>query len=67
MAATGWRSIHDLWRILPPAMITAVLAGGAGRRFGGGEKGLALFRGKPMVAWALDAGAIADSIVIIAN
>ncbi|MDH5509761.1 MAG: molybdenum cofactor guanylyltransferase [Nitrospinota bacterium] len=48
-------------------MIAAVLAGGASRRFGGGEKGLALFRGKPMVAWALEAAVAADSVVIIAN
>jgi len=45
----------------------AVLAGGEGKRFGS-EKGLALFRGEPMVAWAIKAArGAADRVVIIAN
>ena len=49
-------------------MIAAVLAGGQGRRFGG-EKGMALFRGKPMVAWALAAvcGHVSSSVIISNN
>src|SRR5699024_6312427 len=37
------------------AITGAVLAGGAGRRMGGVDKGLVELRGKPLVAWALDA------------
>ena len=45
----------------------AVMAGGEGRRFGS-EKGLALFRGEPMVVWAVRAArGAASSVVIIAN
>lgn len=32
-----------------------ILAGGEGRRFGGVDKGLVTFRGRPLVAWTLDA------------
>jgi molybdopterin-guanine dinucleotide biosynthesis protein A len=32
-----------------------ILAGGEGRRFGGLDKGLVEFRGRPLVAWTLDA------------
>jgi len=68
MAATGWRSAHDRQGSWPGGMIAAVLAGGAGRRFGGGEKGLALFRGKPMITRALKAvNGTVQSTVIIAN
>jgi molybdenum cofactor guanylyltransferase len=31
-----------------------VLAGGAGRRMGGHDKGLQIFRGQPMVSWVLE-------------
>lgn len=36
-----------------PGVTGLVLAGGLGRRMGGVDKGLRPFRGKPMVAWAL--------------
>lgn len=36
------------------AITGLVLAGGLGRRMGGVDKGLRPFRGKPMVAWALE-------------
>lgn len=40
---------------LPRQAITgAVLAGGAGRRMGGVDKGLVLLGGRPLVAWVLD-------------
>ncbi len=45
-----------------------VLAGGRARRMGGEDKGLVLFKGRPLVAYALDAlGAVADEILINAN
>jgi molybdopterin-guanine dinucleotide biosynthesis protein A len=51
----------------PGGVIAAILAGGEGRRFGS-EKGLALFRGEPMVAWAIRAARMAaETAVIIAN
>lgn len=45
-----------------------ILAGGAGHRMGGQDKGLVLFRGRPMVAWV--AAALApqvDELIIVAN
>ncbi len=45
-----------------------VLAGGLGRRMGGVDKGLRPFRGKPMVAWALERlQPQVDTILINAN
>lgn len=45
-----------------------ILAGGAGRRMGGLDKGLVPFRGRPMVAWVIEALAPqVDEILIIAN
>jgi molybdopterin-guanine dinucleotide biosynthesis protein A len=45
-----------------------VLAGGLGRRMGGVDKGLRPFRGKPMVAWALERlRPQVDAILINAN
>lgn len=45
-----------------------VLAGGLGRRMGGVDKGLRPFRGKPMVAWALERlQPQVDAILINAN
>ncbi|MFZ5511262.1 MAG: molybdenum cofactor guanylyltransferase MobA [Pseudomonadota bacterium] len=45
-----------------------VLAGGLGRRMGGVDKGLRPFRGKPMVAWALERlRPQVDTILINAN
>lgn len=51
------------------AKITGVvLAGGRARRMGGVDKGLVLFRGKPLVAYALEAlEAVAGRVVINAN
>lgn len=51
------------------AKITGVvLAGGRARRMGGVDKGLVLFRGKPLVAYALEAlAAVAERVVINAN
>lgn len=45
-----------------------ILAGGAGRRMGGQDKGLVLFRGQALVAWV--AAALApqvDELLIVAN
>lgn len=45
-----------------------VLAGGRGRRMGGEDKGLVLFRGRPLVAYAVDAlRAVAGPVAINAN
>src|SRR3954470_19546715 len=44
-----------LTRKIPIVTITGlVLAGGQGRRMGGGDKGLQMLRGKPMAQWALE-------------
>lgn len=55
--------------ILDRANITGVvLAGGRARRMGGGDKGLLPFRGRPLVAHALEAlEAVAGRIIINAN
>ena len=49
------------------AVTVAILAGGAGARFGGRDKGLIEVGGRPLVAWAL--GAIPPSCdrLIVAN
>lgn len=39
---------------LPP-LSAGVLAGGAGLRLGGADKGLALLAGRPLITWVLDA------------
>ncbi len=36
-------------------MLALILAGGRGRRLGGGEKPLALCNGRPMIEWVVDA------------
>ena len=52
----------------PPALSAVVLAGGAGRRLGGADKGLAMFRGRPLVAHVLERlRGQADEIFISAN
>lgn len=49
-------------------MTGLVLAGGAGRRMGGQDKGLIPLRGRPLVAWVLDRLAPqVDEILISAN
>ena len=50
------------------AATIVLLAGGAGRRMGGVDKGLEMFRGRPLVSWVLDriAGQAAE-ILISAN
>ncbi|MDP5238073.1 molybdenum cofactor guanylyltransferase MobA [Uliginosibacterium sp. 31-16] len=46
----------------------AILAGGASRRMGGQDKGLVEFRGRPLVAWVIDALAPqVDEVLIVAN
>lgn len=54
---------------MPAAELAAVvLAGGQGRRMGGADKGLVDYRGRPLVAWVLDALAPqAGEIVVSAN
>lgn len=50
------------------AITGVVLAGGQARRMGRGDKGLVEFRGRPLVAYALDAlRAVADPVLISAN
>lgn len=39
----------------PDAITGLVLAGGRGRRLGGRDKGLVEYRGRPLIAWAIDA------------
>lgn len=46
----------------------AILAGGAGRRMGGQDKGLLDFEGRPLIAWVIEALAPqVDEILIVAN
>jgi len=43
-----------------------LLAGGAGRRYGGStHKLLAPFRGRPLVCWALDAAGALDELIVV--
>ena len=42
-------------RPAPTAITGVILAGGAGRRLGGADKGLVPFRGRPLIEWVLDA------------
>ncbi|MBK9219887.1 MAG: molybdenum cofactor guanylyltransferase [Uliginosibacterium sp.] len=45
-----------------------ILAGGASRRMGGQDKGLVLFRGRPLIAWVIEALAPqVDEVLIVAN
>lgn len=50
------------------AITGLVLAGGLGRRMGGVDKGLQVFRGKPLVAWVIERlRPQVDSFIINAN
>lgn len=52
----------------PEPISGLILAGGAGSRMGGVDKGLQLYRGKPLVQWAIDCLAPqVDELIISAN
>ncbi len=50
-----------------PEVIGLVLAGGLSRRFGGEDKAWQVYRGRPLVEYALELLAPLDSVVISAN
>lgn len=51
-----------------PRLTGAILAGGAGRRMGGEDKGLITFRDRPLIAWVIEALAPqVDELIIVAN
>jgi molybdopterin-guanine dinucleotide biosynthesis protein A len=51
-----------------PAITGVILAGGLGRRMGGGDKGLRALRGRPMVAWVVERfSPQVDELLINAN
>lgn len=51
-----------------PKLTGVILAGGAGRRMGGADKGLVEFHGQALVKWVIDALAPqVDEILIVAN
>lgn len=53
---------------MKPAITAIILAGGAGSRIGGSDKGLQQFRNKAMVEWVVDAlSPQVDQIIISAN
>ncbi len=60
---------------MQPTLTCAILAGGAGRRLGGRDKGLEPLLGRPLIAWVLDAvrhcelasDAEAAKILLVAN
>lgn len=50
------------------SLAAVILAGGAGRRMGGADKGLVAYQGRPLVEWVLDAVTPqVDEVVISAN
>lgn len=50
------------------AVTATILAGGAGQRLGGADKGLAVLGGRPLVAWCCDAiRSQVDAVLIAAN
>jgi molybdopterin-guanine dinucleotide biosynthesis protein A len=54
--------------VTPSSICAAVLAGGAARRLGGVDKGLALLHGRPLVDWVVaDLSVQLDEILIVAN
>lgn len=71
MAESNGNSQSSAMPLPPGAHVAAtivLLAGGAGRRMGGVDKGLEIFRGRPLVSWVLDRIAPqAAEILISAN
>lgn len=52
----------------PDTLVALLLAGGAGQRLGGIDKGLALWNGRPMAHWVADTlSKVADRMLISAN
>ena len=50
-----------------PGITAAILAGGAGRRLGGRDKGLEMLGGRALVEWVLDSIGGVDAVVVVAN